>query len=124
MSITTNTDGKNNHDNSNNTETEKMEAPTTSIKVKLGDSCRYVQLPANTMTIAALVAAVRSAFQLTDNDAAAQEISLTYRDRDGDDITFDKNSELALALRLCPSPLEVTAALRLNDTRTKVTLAS
>lgn len=118
-------DNKNNHNNTHNSINVGMEANTTIIKVKFQNSCRNVQLPVDTTTVPALLAAVRSAFKLPDKDAAVvDEISLTYRDPDGDAITFDKDSELALALRLCPSPLEVTAAYRPPGQRKKVSSAS
>ncbi|CAM9531885.1 unnamed protein product, partial [Hapterophycus canaliculatus] len=47
------------------------------------------------------------------------DLSFTYKDPDGDNIVFDKDSELHLALRLCPESLEIIAACEDDHKDTK-----
>ena len=101
------------NNNSNNNVTNKMN-PSRSIKVNFRGASREVVLP-TPATLSGLQAAVASAFKVklaarSEAGGADSDLSFTYMDSDGDDIVFDKDSELNLALRLCPSPLEVSAA--------------
>eukprot|EP00904_Undaria_pinnatifida_P013925 jgi/Undpi1/9663/HiC_scaffold_27.g12119.m1 len=95
--------------------TDKMNDISRTIKINFEGSSREVSL-STPATLAGLQAAVASAFgvKLAARSRAAgvadTDLSFTYMDSDGDDIVFDKDSELRLALRLCPSPLEISAA--------------
>eukprot|EP00752_Nemacystus_decipiens_P005513 g4988.t1 len=100
-----------NTNNSNNTATtsNNVKMNTRKIKVNLEGASRNVDLP-HPFTLAALQEAIASSF----GDKAAKDVDLsfTYKDAEGDDIVFDKDSELSLALRLCPGSLEITAAVK------------
>ncbi|CAN0163065.1 unnamed protein product, partial [Scytosiphon promiscuus] len=89
---------------------------TRSIKIHFQGDSRDVVLKAPP-TLAGLQAAVGSTFSVdlpprSSVEEAPQEsdLSFTYKDPDGDSIVFDKDSELQLALRLCPESLEIFAA--------------
>ncbi|CAN0311048.1 unnamed protein product, partial [Scytosiphon promiscuus] len=93
---------------------------THTIKIHFEGDSRDVDLPASA-TLAGLQAAVASTFSVdllprSSVEEARQEsdLSFTYKDPDGDSIVFDKDSELQLALRLCPESLEIFAA-RVDD---------
>jgi len=85
---------------------------TRSVKINFEGDSRDValQLPA---TLDGLQAAVISTFSAdlpprSEGGTAEYDIRFTHKDVEGDDIVFDKDSELSLALRLC-SKLEITA---------------
>ncbi|CAN0107319.1 unnamed protein product, partial [Laminaria digitata] len=104
----------NNNSNSNDTMNTSR-----SIKINFQGASREVDLP-TPATLAGLQAAVASAFGVefaarSEAGDAESDLSFTYMDNDGDDIVFDKDSELSLALRLCPSPLEICAASKQKD---------
>lgn len=85
-----------------------------SIKINFQDDSRDVDLP-YPATLTGLQVAVASTFEVelpvrASSTAADGDLSFTYRDPDGDDIMFDRDSELSLALRLCPESLEISAA--------------
>ena len=109
---TTNNNNDSNNNNSNNS--DKMD--TRKIKINFQGASRDVDLSAP-FTLAGLQQAVASTFGTemparsgAEEAAKDSDLSFTYKDPDGDDIVFDKDSELSLALRLCPSSLEITAA--------------
>ncbi|CAM9195838.1 unnamed protein product [Pylaiella littoralis] len=90
---------------------------TRSIKITFQGASRDVEVAADQATLAGLQAAIASAFEAdlpprSGDDEAPKDSDLrfTYKDPDGDSIVFDKDSELSLALRLCPSSLEISAA--------------
>ena len=91
-----------------------------SIKINFQGTSREVDAP-TPATLSALQAAVASTFKVElapRSEAvggAETDLSFTYKDSDGDDIVFDRDSELSLALRLCPSPLEICAASKQKD---------
>ncbi|CAM9248319.1 unnamed protein product [Ectocarpus sp. 6 AP-2014] len=100
----------NNRDNNDNTMT------TSSIKINFQGASRDVNVPVP-VTLASLQAAIAAAFdaELPVRSPAGEaakdtDLSFTYKDSDGDDIVFDKDSELNLAVRLCPGSLEISAA--------------
>ena len=105
--------------NNSNDNYNKMNT-SRSIKISFQGASREVDLP-TPATLSALQAAVASTFkvELAPRSEAAggadTDLSFTYRDSDGDDIVFDKDSEFSLALRLCPSPLEICAASKQKD---------
>ena len=108
----------NNKDNSNPSNNKMT---SCSIKINFQGASREVDLP-TPATLSALQAAVSSTFKVElaarsdeDSGGADTDLSFTYKDSDGDDIVFDKDSELALALRLCPSPLEICAVNKQKD---------
>ena len=95
------------------------------IKINFQGASRKVDLP-TPATLSGLQAAVASAFKVelaarSPAGGAASDLSFTYTDSDGDDIVFDKDSELSLALRLCPSPLEISAAGKQKDKKVSET---
>lgn len=109
------------NNNSNSKVTNKMNS--RSIKINFQGTSREVDLP-TPATLSGLQAAVASAFKVelpprSEAGGADSDLSFTYMDLDGDDIVFDKNSELSLALRLCPSPLEVSAAGKPKDKKVR-----
>lgn len=111
MNTTTNS---NNNATTNNS--DKMN--TRKIKINFQGASRDVDLP-SPFTLAGLQQATASTFGTempprsgADEAAKDSDLSFTYKDPDGDDIVFDKDSELILALRLCPSSLEITAAAK------------
>ncbi|CAM9248285.1 unnamed protein product [Ectocarpus sp. 6 AP-2014] len=100
----------NNSDNNDNTMT------TSSIKINFQGASRDVNVPAP-VTLASLQAAIAAAFdaELPARSPAGEaakdtDLSFTYKDPDGDDIVFDKDYELKLAMRMCPGSLEISAA--------------
>eukprot|EP00752_Nemacystus_decipiens_P004437 g4050.t1 len=103
----------------NNTATTTNDKMSTrKIKINFQGESRDVDLP-SPFTLAGLQLAIASTFgtemparSLTDEAPKDSDLSFTYKDPDGDDIVFDKDSELNLALRLCPSSLEITAAAK------------
>lgn len=110
----------NNNSNSNDTMNTSR-----SIKINFQGASREVDLP-TPATLAGLQAAVASAFGVefaarSEAGDAESDLSFTYMDNDGDDIVFDKDSELSLALRLCPSPLEICAASKQKDKKVRGT---
>ena len=113
-----NTINTNNNSNKTaiNNNSDKMN--TRKIKINFQDASRDVDLP-SPFTLAGLQEAIASTFGIDipprsgrDEAAKGSDLSFTYKDPDGDDIVFDKDSELSLALRLCPSSLEITAAAK------------
>ncbi|CAM9314446.1 unnamed protein product [Ectocarpus sp. 8 AP-2014] len=93
---------------------------TSSIKINFQGTSRDVNVPAP-VTLASLRAAIAAAFdaELPVRSPAGEaakdtDLSFTYKDPDGDDIVFDKDSELKLAMRLCPGSLEISAASKEN----------
>lgn len=100
----------------NNNTNDKMN--TRKIKISFQGTSRDVDL-ASPFTLAGLQQAVASAFGAemparsgADEAAKDSDVSFTYKDPEGDEIVFDKDSELSLALRLCPNSLEITAAVK------------
>ena len=90
---------------------------TRSVKINFEGDSRDValKLPA---TLDGLQAAVISTFSAglpprSEGGNAEYDLRFTYKDSEGDDIVFDKDSELCLALRLCPK-LEISAATMVN----------
>ncbi|CAN0369368.1 unnamed protein product, partial [Ectocarpus sp. 8 AP-2014] len=109
----------NNRDNNGKTMT------TSSIKINFQGTSRDVNVPAP-VTLASLQAAIAAAFdaELPVRSPAGEatkdtDLSFTYKDPDGDDIVFDKDSELNLAVRLCPGSLEIAAAGKENKPANK-----
>ncbi|CAN0449136.1 unnamed protein product [Ectocarpus sp. 12 AP-2014] len=97
----------------------------SSIKINFQGTSRDVNVPAP-VTLTSLQAAVAAAFEvdLPVRSPAGEatkdtDLSFTYKDPDGDDIVFDKDSELKLALRLCPDSLEISAAGKENKPANK-----
>ena len=95
------------------------------IKIIFQGASRNVDLP-TPATLSGPQAAVASAFKVelaarSPAGGAASDLSFTYTDSDGDDIVFDKDSELSLALRLCPSPREISAAGKQKDKKVSET---
>ncbi|CAM9172278.1 unnamed protein product [Pylaiella littoralis] len=95
---------------------------TRSINVKFQGASRDVVLP-NSVTLAGLQAAIASTFKVdlparsgADDEPKHSDLSFTYKDPEGDDIVFDKDSELKLALRLSPSSLKISAACKTKPT--------
>ncbi|CAM9663647.1 unnamed protein product [Ectocarpus sp. 4 AP-2014] len=93
---------------------------TSSIKINFQGTSRDVNVPAP-VTLASLQAAIAAIFEVelpvrspAGEAAKDTDLSFTYKDPDGDDIVFDKDSELNLALRLCPGSLEISAAGKEN----------
>ena len=109
-----------NSDSKTNT-TEKRMANARSIKINFQGESRDVTL--NTRpppTLAGLQAAVSSTFSAdlpprSRGDVANEDLRFTYKDSEGDDIVFDKDSELSLALRLSPESLEISAARKVES---------
>ncbi|CAM9404206.1 unnamed protein product [Ectocarpus sp. 12 AP-2014] len=98
---------------------------TSSIKINFQGTSRDVNVPAP-VTLASLQAAIAAAFEVelpvrsSAGDAGKDtDLSFTYKDPDGDDILFDKDSELKLAVRLCPGSLEISAAGKENKPANK-----
>ncbi|CAN0463579.1 unnamed protein product [Ectocarpus sp. 12 AP-2014] len=92
----------------------------SSIKINFQGTSRDVNVPAP-VTLASLQAAVAAAFEVdlpvrspAGEATKGTDLSFTYKDPDRDDIVFDKDSELKLALRLCPGSLEISAAGKEN----------
>lgn len=85
---------------------------STTVKVTLQGNTRDIQLSA-LPTIGGLRTAVVSAFDVetTVGNSRSVELCFTYIDDDGDDITFDRDSELDLALQMCQNILEVKASI-------------
>lgn len=111
---TTNTYNKNSSNTATSDNNKKMN--TRKIKINFQGTARDVDLP-SPFTLAGLQHAIASTFVTemparsgADEAAKDSDLSFTYKDPEGDDIVFDKDSELSLALRLCPSTLEITAA--------------
>ena len=109
-------DSNDNNSHSNNT----CKMNSHSIKINFKGASRDVDLP-TPATLSGLQAAVASTFKVelaarSEAGGADSDLSFTYKDSDGDEIVFDKDSELSLALRLCPSPLEISAASKPKDT--------
>ena len=103
------------HNNCDNNDTT-MNTSTTTIKINFQGASRDVNVPAP-VSLASLQAAIAAAFDVelpvrspAGEAAEDTDLSFTYKDPDGDDIVFDKDSELKLAVRLCPSSLEISAA--------------
>ncbi|CAM9484691.1 unnamed protein product [Ectocarpus sp. 12 AP-2014] len=103
--------------NTNREENDKT-MTTSSIKINFLGASRDVSVPAP-VSLASLQAAIAAAFhvELPARSPAGEagedtDLSFTYKDPDGDDIVFDKDSELKLAVRLCPSSLEISASLK------------
>lgn len=76
---------------------------------------RIVHLSAAAATLGGLQAAVASTFgtELSARPGGAladSDLCFTRMDEDGDEVVFNTDSELSLALRLCPSTLEISAA--------------
>ena len=94
----------------------KMNTATSrSVKISFQGTSRDVEIPAQA-TLAGLQAAIASTFKvdLPDRSGAHEaakdsDLHFAYKDPDGDNIVFDKDSELALAIRLCPTSLEIAA---------------
>ncbi|CAN0444174.1 unnamed protein product, partial [Ascophyllum nodosum] len=92
-----------------------------SIKINFQGESRDVTL--NTKpppTLAGLQAAVSSTFSAnlpprSRGGAADEDLHFTYKDSEGDDIVFDKDAELSLALRLSPESLEISAARKVES---------
>ncbi|CAB1110258.1 unnamed protein product [Ectocarpus sp. CCAP 1310/34] len=106
--------------NRNNRYNNDKTMTTSSIKINFQGASRDVSVPAPA-TLARLQAAIAAVFEvelpvrsLTGEAAKDTDLSFTYKDPDGDDIVFDKDSELNLALRLCPGSLEISAAGKEN----------
>ncbi|CAN0092850.1 unnamed protein product [Ectocarpus fasciculatus] len=107
------------HNNCDNND-KMMTTSTTTIKINFQGASRDVNVPAP-VSLASLQAAIAAAFdaELPARSSAGEaakdtDLSFTYKDPDGDDIVFDKDSELKLALRLCPGSLEISAAGKEN----------
>ena len=107
--------------NSKTNTTEKRMANARSIKINFQGESRDVTL--NTRpppTLAGLQAAVSSTFSAdlpprSRGDVADEDLRFTYKDSEGDDIVFDKDAELSLALRLSPESLEISAARKVES---------
>lgn len=104
----------NKYNNNSNTGTGNTMTTERIIKVNFQDVSRDVELP-SPATLSGLQEAVASTFGIklpirSSGIIAHGDLSFTYRDSDGDDIMFDKDSELDLALRLCPGVVEISAA--------------
>ena len=98
----------------NNDNDNKMS--TRTIKINFQGASRDVELSAP-FTLGGLQKAIASTFEIDlparsgpDEPNEDTNLSFTYKDPEGDDIVFDQDSELSLALRLCPNSLEITAA--------------
>ena len=83
------------------------------MKITFHGETRDVAVPMPT-SLAGLQEAVSSTFSAdlpprSKGGAADGDLRFTYSDPEGDAIVFDKESELNLALRLCPM-LEISAA--------------
>ncbi|CAB1101132.1 unnamed protein product [Ectocarpus sp. CCAP 1310/34] len=109
-----------NHNNNNNRYNNNKTMTTSSIKITFQGASRDVNVRVPVM-LASLQAAIAAAFdvELPARSSAGEaandtDLSFTYKDPDGDDIVFDKESELQLALRLCPGSLEISAAGKEN----------
>ncbi|CAB1101131.1 unnamed protein product [Ectocarpus sp. CCAP 1310/34] len=110
-----------NHNNNNNRYNNDKTMTTPSIKINFQGASRDVNVPAP-VSLASLQAAIAAAFdaELPVRSPAGEaakdtDLSFTYKDPDGDDIVFDKDSELKLAVRLCPSSLEISATLKESE---------
>ena len=96
-------------------------ANARSIKINFQGESRDVTL--NTRpppTLAGLQAAVSSTFSAdlpprSRGDVVDEDLRFTYKDSEGDDIVFDKDAELSLALRLSPESLEISAARKVES---------
>ena len=101
--------------------TEKRMANARSITINFQGDSRDVTL--NTRpppTLASLQAAVSSTFSAdlpprSRGGAADEDLRFTYKDSEGDDIVFDRDAELSLALRLSPESLEISAARKVES---------
>ena len=104
-----------------NTTEKRMANNARSIKINFQGESRDVTL--NTKpppTLAGLQAAVSSTFSAnlpprSRGGAADEDLHFTYKDSEGDDIVFDKDAELSLALRLSPESLEISAARKVES---------
>ena len=110
--------------------TEKRMANARSIKINFQGESRDVTL--NTRpppTLAGLQAAVSSIFSADlpprsrGSAADDEDLRFTYKDSEGDDIVFDTDAELSLALRLSPESLEISAARKVESKVSSVSLA-
>ena len=107
--------------NSKTNTTDKRMANARSIKINFQGESRDVTL--NTRpppTLAGLQAAVSSTFSAnlplrSRGGAAAEDLRFTYKDSGGDDIVFDRDAELSLALRLSPESLEISAVRKVES---------
>ncbi|CAM9442862.1 unnamed protein product, partial [Ascophyllum nodosum] len=97
-------------------------ANTRSIKINFQGESRDVIL--NTRpppTLAGLQAAISSTFSADlpprsrGGAADDEDLRFTYKDSEGDDIVFDTDAELSLALRLSPESLEISAARKVES---------
>ena len=101
--------------------TEKRMANVHSIKINFQGESRDVTLNTRpSPTLAGLQAAVSSAFTadlppLSRGNVADEDLRFNYKDDEGDDIVFDTDSELSLALRLSPESLEISAARKVES---------
>eukprot|EP00903_Cladosiphon_okamuranus_P006389 g6254.t1 len=106
------------YDKNSNNKNNDAKMNTRKIKINFEGTARDVDLP-SPITLSRLQQAIASTFDTAmparsgANEAVKDsDLSFTYKDPEGDDIVFDKDSELSLALRLCPSSLEITAAVK------------
>ena len=93
---------------------------TSTMKISLQGASRDVDLlaPFTFFTLGGLHQAIASTFEIdlpsrrTVPDEADKDSNLSFAGKDtkGDNIVLDKGSEIMLALRRCPSTLEITAA--------------
>ncbi|CAN0131524.1 unnamed protein product, partial [Ascophyllum nodosum] len=97
-------------------------ANARSLKINFQGESRDVTL--NTRpppTLAGLQAAVSSTFSADlpprsrGSAADDEDLRFTYKDSEGDDIVFDRDAELSLALRLSPESLEISAARKVES---------
>ena len=104
-------------------------ANARSIKINFQGESRDVTL--NTRpppTLAGLQAAVSSIFSADlpprsrGGAADDEDLRFTYKDSEGDDIVFDTDAELSLALRLSPESLEISAARKVESKVSSVSL--
>ena len=94
-----------------------------SIKINFRGASRDILLP-TPATLVDVQAAVASSFQFdfpprsTTSTSAGpgNGVSFTFKDAQGDDITFDTDHELNPALRVCPKTLEISASTTDEDT--------
>ena len=110
--------------------TEKRMANARSIKINFQGESRDVTLKTRPPpTLAGLQAAVSSIFSADlpprsrGGAADDEDLRFTYKDSEGDDdIVFDTDAELSLALRLSPESLEISAARKVESKVSSVSL--
>lgn len=115
--------------NKNISKDDKMAPINRTVKINLDGTSRAVDVPAPP-SLAALQTAVCSAFhsEISSSSSVARggeiKLSFAWTDANGDDVVFDKDSELNLALRLCGDSLEISATRKAELVKVSCSLAT